>query len=186
MAAGNKSAKKPTKKAVATRAKIKKPKAKSTAATTDLVRRVTFDRYKASKKGLPDFSTGDTIGVYVRVKEGEKERVQLYAGVVLKIQGTGINRTFTVRKISAGVGVERTFPIASPGIDHVEIIAKGQVRRSRLFYLRGLRGRSARVDSELYMGDSSSAVGAADEIATEEKAPAASPEAPKEKPQKTK
>ena len=79
---------------------------KSSNSTTDLVRRVTWDRIKKGKK-LPEFSTGDTIGVYVKVKEGEKERVQLYSGVVLKVQGSGPSRSFTVRKMSNGVGVER-------------------------------------------------------------------------------
>lgn len=132
---------------------------------SDLIRRITFEKVK-DKKTLPDFTPGDTVGVYVRVKEGEKERVQLYKGVVLKVQGSGINRSFTVRKISAGVGVERTFPLASPAIDRVEVISRGKVRRSRLFYLRGLKGRSARLDSELYLGEETqtASVGAADEI----------------------
>jgi len=133
---------------------------------SDLVRRVTYDRVKKNKK-MPEFSTGDTIGVYVKVKEGEKERVQLYAGVVLKMQGSGPSRTFTVRKIASGVGVERTFPLLSPVIDRVEVISRGKVRRSRLFYLRGLKGRSARLDSELYYGETG-AVGAADEEAAPE------------------
>jgi large subunit ribosomal protein L19 len=153
---------------------------KATVPTTDLIRRVTWDRAIAKKKNLPDFRTGDTVGVYVKVKEGEKERVQLYSGVVLKVQGTGIGRTFTVRKIASGVGVERTFPVLSPVIDRVEIISRGKVRRSRLFYLRGLRGRSARLDSEAYFSEG---VGAADEVAGEasaaEGAAASSAEAPK-------
>lgn len=130
----------------------------------DLIRRVTWDRVVAKKKkALPDFQTGDTIGVYVKVKEGEKERVQLYSGVVIKVQGSGIGRTFTVRKIASGVGVERTFPIMSPIIDKVEIISRGKVRRARLFYLRGLRGRSARLNSEVYFADAA-APGAADDV----------------------
>lgn len=165
-------AKKKTAKSTS-QAKSKRPAkkaAKNPGQETDLVRRVTAS--KLAKKVLPEISTGDTVGVYVRVKEGEKERVQLYRGVVMKIQGSGLNGTFTVRKISAGVGVERTFPFASSAIDRVELIATGKVRRSRLFYLRGLKGRSARLDSEMYQGDDASgAVGAADEIATaEEKA----------------
>jgi large subunit ribosomal protein L19 len=127
---------------------------------------VTWDRALAKKKALPQFQTGDTVGVYVKVKEGEKERVQLYAGVVLKIQGSGIGRTFCVRKIASGVGVERTFPMLSPIIDRVEIISRGKVRRSRLFYLRGLKGRSARLESEVYFKDAA-APGAADEVAAE-------------------
>src|SRR5262245_10511737 len=137
---------------------------------SDLVRRVTWDRIKKNKK-MPEFRTGDTVGVYVKVEEGEKERIQLYSGVVLKMQGSGPSRTFTVRKIASGVGVERTFPLLSPSIDRVEVISRGKVRRSRLFYLRALKGRSARLDSELYYGETG-AVGAADEIAAEKEAPA--------------
>ncbi len=123
----------------------------------DLVRQITLARI--SKRKLPEFRTGDSIGVYVKVKEGEKERVQLFAGVVLKTQGTGAGRTFTVRKMSSGVGVERTFPYFSPAIDRIEVSTRGDVRRSRLYYLRGLKGRAARVDSSL--------AGAADEVPAE-------------------
>ena len=130
---------------------------------SDLVRRVTFERYTKGRKALPEFSAGDTVGVYVRVKEGEKERVQLFRGVVLKIQGSGMGRTFTVRKISSGVGVERTFPFTSPAVDRVEVISHGQVRRGKLFYLRSLKGRAARVQSELVHVEGTE-VGAADEI----------------------
>ncbi len=118
----------------------------------DLIRKITWDRI-ANKKKLPEFSTGDTVGVYVKVKEGEKERVQLFSGVVLKVQGSGSGRSFTVRKMASGVGVERTFPMLSPSIDRIELIARGKVRRSRLFYLRGLKGRSARLNSELYFAE---------------------------------
>jgi len=151
-------------------------KSKTTASktTTDLVRRVTWDRALAKKKALPKITTGDSVGVYVKVKEGEKERVQLFSGVVLKIQGSGMGRTFTVRKIASGVGVERTFPMLSPIIDRVEVLSRGKVRRSRLFYLRGLKGRSARLDSEAYFADAE-APGAADEIATETPAAEAAP-----------
>ncbi len=103
--AAQKQASKPAKKSA--------KKAKATGKSTDLIRRVTLDRQQG-KKALPDFSTGDSIGVYVKVKEGEKERVQLFSGVVLKIQGSGSGRSFTVRKIASGVGVERTFPMLSP------------------------------------------------------------------------
>lgn len=132
----------------------------------DLIQRVIKARVK--HKEFPEFRTGDTVGVYVRVKEGEKERVQLYKGVVLKIQGAGASKTFTVRKISSGVGVERTFPFSTPSIDRVEVIAHGQVRRGRLFYLRGLKGRAARLNSELAMVVEGEEVGAADEVAVEE------------------
>jgi large subunit ribosomal protein L19 len=120
------------------------------------------------KRKFPDFRTGDTVGVYVKVKEGEKERIQLYTGVILKTQGTGAGRTFTVRKMSSGVGVERTFPVYSPAIDRIELISRGEVRRSRLYYLRGLRGRAARLDSSLYVGEEAN-VGAADELSVAEK-----------------
>lgn len=149
--------------------KSKAAKAKS-AATTDLVRRVTWDRSTAQKKTLPDFQTGDSVGVYVKVKEGEKERIQLFSGVVLKVQGSGAGRSFTVRKISSGVGVERTFPVLSPSIDRIELISRGKVRRSRLFFLRGLKGRSARLNTEVFFGAETSAaesIGAADEVKVE-------------------
>lgn len=139
--------------------------------TTDLVRRVTWDRTKKNKKTMPEFRSGDSVNVYVKVKEGEKERVQLFSGVVIKMQGRGSDKSFTVRKIASGVGVERTFPILSPSIDRVEVVTRGKVRRSRLFYLRGLKGRSARLDSEIYFGEET-AVGAADEVAAPAEAPA--------------
>jgi large subunit ribosomal protein L19 len=147
---------------------------------TDLIRRVTYDRSKPAKgKNLPEFQTGDSVGVYVKVKEGEKERVQLFAGVVLKVQGSGAGRSFTVRKMSSGVGVERTFPLLSPSIDRVEIISRGKVRRSRLFFLRGLKGRSARLDTAIYFGEGGAAPGAADEVAVEAPAEGAAAPAPK-------
>lgn len=128
-------------------AKAKKSvKSKSPAAETNLVRRVT----KAKKNAqVAAFRTGDTVNVFVKVKEGEKERVQVYKGVVTKLQGSGSSRSFTVRKISAGVGVERTFPFASPAIEKVELLTHGKVRRSRLYYLRGLEGKAAKINSEL-------------------------------------
>ncbi|MGE0764039.1 MAG: 50S ribosomal protein L19 [Bdellovibrionales bacterium] len=140
----------------------------------DLVRKITMARLP--KRKIPQLRTGDTVGVYVKVKEGEKERVQLFTGVVLKTQGTGSGATFTVRKMSSGVGVERTFPHFSPAIDRVEVISRGDVRRSRLYYLRGLKGRAARVDSSIYVEGPADAVGAADEVVVAE-APAAAPKA---------
>ena len=136
---------------------------------SDLIRRITWERsLKNNKKKLPQFQTGDTVGVYVKVKEGEKERVQLFSGVVLKMQGSGAGSSFTVRKVASGVGVERTFPILSPIIDRVELISRGKVRRSRLFYLRGLKGRSARLNTEQYFGEGGAPQpGAADEAAAE-------------------
>lgn len=116
----------------------------------DLVQKVIAKLSGNSKAAtIPDFRSGDTVNVFVKVKEGEKERVQLYKGVVTKIQGAGASRAFTVRKISAGVGVERTFPFRSPAVDKVEIVSHGQVRRSRLFYLRSLEGKAAKIESEL-------------------------------------
>lgn len=113
----------------------------------DIVRQAILKTTEAKK--LPKFSSGDTIGVYVKVKEGEKERIQLFKGVVLKMQGSGPSRSFTVRKISEGIGVERTFPFNSPIIDKVVVHAYGKIRRSRLFYLRARQGRAAKVRSEL-------------------------------------
>ena len=112
----------------------------------NLIQRVT--RKEANPK-IGKFSTGDTVNVYVKVKEGEKERVQVYKGIVTKVQGSGNGRSFTVRKISAGVGVERTFPFVSPAIESVEVLTKGNVRRSRLYYLRSLEGKAAKIESEL-------------------------------------
>lgn len=113
---------------------------------TNLVRRVSV---KPANKNIQSFSSGDTVNVFVKVKEGEKERVQLYKGIVTKIQGAGAAKSFTVRKISAGVGVERTFPFASPAIDKVEVITTGKVRRSKLYFLRNLEGKAAKIESEL-------------------------------------
>ena len=125
---------------------------------TNLVRRVTA---KAPNKAINAFRSGDTVNVYVKVKEGEKERIQLYKGIVTKIQGNGVARSFTVRKISAGVGVERTFPFISPGLDRVELVSHGKVRRSKLYFLRGLEGKAAKIDSELAQTASKEDVGAA-------------------------
>ncbi len=113
----------------------------------DLVRQAVLKGQ--NNKTFPKFSSGDTISVSVKVKEGEKERIQVFKGVVLKIQGSGTNRTFTVRKVSEGIGVERTFPFNSPMVDDVTVQAYGKTRRSRLFYLRALKGRAAKVRSEL-------------------------------------
>jgi large subunit ribosomal protein L19 len=130
---------------------------KTPAKETNLVRRVTV---KARNTKLADFRTGDTVNVFVKVKEGEKERVQAYRGVVTKLQGAGSARSFTVRKISAGVGVERTFPLASAIIDRVELISHGQVRRSKLYFLRDREGKAAKIDSELATVSSSSGAAA--------------------------
>src|ERR1700692_3057784 len=127
-------AKAAAKKTTKTTKKEAKPK---TGVDTNLVRRVTL---KAANKNINAFKSGDTVSVFVKVKEGEKERIQAYKGIVTKIQGSGAAKSFTVRKISAGVGVERTFPFASPAIDRVETMAYGKVRRSKLYFLRDLEG----------------------------------------------
>jgi large subunit ribosomal protein L19 len=94
---------------------------------------------------LPNFIPGDTVKVHVKIKEGEKERIQAFQGVVIAKHKGGISATFTVRKVSYGVGVERIFPMHSPAIDRVEIITRGRVRRGKLYYLRNLKGKAARI-----------------------------------------
>ncbi|MCK9466687.1 MAG: 50S ribosomal protein L19 [Thiopseudomonas sp.] len=95
----------------------------------------------------PDFRPGDTVRVHVRIKEGDKERIQIFEGAVIRRCGGGVRETFTVRKISYGVGVERTFPVHSPRVAKVEVIVLGNVRRAKLYYLRALRGKAARLKS---------------------------------------
>ena len=97
---------------------------------------------------IPDFGPGDTLKVHVRVVEGSKERLQVFQGAVIGRQGDGLRETFTVRKVSYGVGVERTFPVHSPRIDRIEVLARGAVRRAKLYYLRERSGRAARVTEE--------------------------------------
>lgn len=97
------------------------------------------------RSDLPDFRPGDTLRVHVRVTEGNRSRVQVFQGVVIRRQGGGLRETFTVRKISYGVGVERTFPVHSPSVDKIEPVARGKVRRAKLYYLRDLRGKAARI-----------------------------------------
>ncbi|MDW7668243.1 MAG: 50S ribosomal protein L19 [Bacillota bacterium] len=103
------------------------------------------------KDELTDFNTGDTVKVHFRIKEGTRERIQIFEGAVLKRQGEGIKETFTVRRISYGVGVERTFPVHSPKIEKVEVVRKGQVRRARLFYLRDRTGKAAKVKEKKFI-----------------------------------
>lgn len=97
------------------------------------------------KKDIPAFRAGDTLRVHVKVIEGQRERIQIFEGVVIKRRGGGISETFTVRKMSYGVGVERTFPLHSPNIDKIEVVRRGNVRRAKLYYLRKLRGKAARI-----------------------------------------
>lgn|SRR5690606_13491845 len=97
------------------------------------------------KEDIPPFRAGDTVRVNVRVREGEKERIQAFEGVVLGRKHGGVNETFTVRKISSGVGVERIFPLHSPSIESIKVVRYGRVRRAKLYYLRNLRGKAARI-----------------------------------------
>ena len=97
------------------------------------------------KDGLPTFRAGDTVRVNVRVREGEKERIQAFEGIVIARKHGGIHETFTVRKISSGVGVERIFPLHSPSIESITLVRQGRVRRAKLYYLRNLRGKAARI-----------------------------------------
>ena len=94
---------------------------------------------------LPSFRPGDTLRVHVRIIEGTRERIQVFEGVVIKRRGGGVSETFTVRKISSGVGVERTFPVHTPKIEKIEVKRRGKVRRAKLYYLRELRGKAARI-----------------------------------------
>jgi|SRR5690606_23058481 len=100
------------------------------------------------KNEVPAFKGGDTISVHYKIREGNKERVQVYQGVVIQLNSEGTNTTFTVRKISNGIGVERIFPINSPNIDKIEVHSVGKVRRAKLFYLRGLTGKAARIKAK--------------------------------------
>jgi large subunit ribosomal protein L19 len=95
---------------------------------------------------VPEFRSGDTLKVHVKVREGEKERIQVFQGVVISRRGSGTNESFTVRKMSGGIGVERVFPLHSPIIDRIEVLRRGRVRRAKLYYLRGLRGKAARIE----------------------------------------
>jgi len=97
------------------------------------------------KSDIPDFQPGDTVKVHVKVVEGSRERIQVFEGVVIRRKGSGINETFTVRRVSYGVGVERTFPLHSPRVAKIEVAKRGRVRRARLYYLRERRGKAARV-----------------------------------------
>jgi large subunit ribosomal protein L19 len=111
----------------------------------ETIEKVTSDQIKTD---LPKFNSGDKIKVHVRVIEGDKERIQPFEGDVISIRGTGITKTFTVRKIASGVGVERIFPLNSPKIAKIEIIKQGDVRRAKLFYLRNVAGKAAKIKSK--------------------------------------
>ena len=111
-----------------------------------LIEKITADQLRSD---IPDFRAGDTVRVYARIVEGSRERIQLFEGVVIKRHGFGISETYTVRKISNGVGVERKFPLYSPAIEKIEKVRIGKVRRAKLFFLRGLSGKKARIVEDL-------------------------------------
>jgi large subunit ribosomal protein L19 len=108
----------------------------------DLIREVTQQYLKSD---IPEFRSGDNVKVHVRLKEGEKERIQVFEGLVIARKHGGVSESFTVRKISSGIGVERTFPIHSPSVAKIEVMRRGSVRRAKLYYLRDLRGKAARI-----------------------------------------
>ncbi|MFD1672830.1 50S ribosomal protein L19 [Agrilactobacillus yilanensis] len=112
-----------------------------------LIQELTKDQLRTD---IPEFRAGDTVKVHVRVVEGTRERIQLFEGVVIKRRGTGISQSYTVRKISSGVGVERTFPLHTPRVAKIEVIRHGRVRRAKLYYLRALRGKAARIKERRY------------------------------------
>lgn len=112
----------------------------------DLVKFV--EEQSVVNKAVPSFKAGDTISVHYKIREGNKERIQVYQGVVIQRNSNGSNETFTVRKVSNGIGVERIFPINSPNIDKIDVNSVGKVRRAKLFYLRNLTGKAARIKSK--------------------------------------
>lgn len=109
------------------------------------MQKLDFIDNESLRDDIPDFRPGDTVKVHVRVVEGTRERVQVFQGAVLGRQGEGVRETFTVRKISFGTGVERTFPVHSPILEKIEVVTRGDVRRAKLYYLRDLRGKSAKI-----------------------------------------
>ena len=129
---------------VATR-KDREPAAAANSKEESPMNTLDFVDQSSLRDDIPDFSAGDTVNVHVKVIEGAKERIQVFKGVVLRRQGGGIRETFTVRKESYGVGVERTFPVHSPNIDHIDVVTRGDVRRAKLYYLRELRGKKAKI-----------------------------------------
>jgi large subunit ribosomal protein L19 len=107
--------------------------------------------FEHMKKNIPAFKPGDTVKVQVKIVEGDKSRIQAFQGVVIKRQNGGIRESFTVRKISNGIGVERCFPLHSPSLEAIDVITRGQVRRAKLYYLRKLRGKAARIREKKYV-----------------------------------
>ncbi len=111
----------------------------------DIIKSITQEY---EKENIPEFSVGDTVKVHVKIKEGNRERIQVFEGFVLKRQNGGISETFTVRRLSSGVGVEKTFPLHSPSIDKIEVVRKGDVRRAKLNYMRGRTGKAAKIKTK--------------------------------------
>jgi large subunit ribosomal protein L19 len=114
----------------------------------DVMRAIEQLEKEQMRMDVPDFRAGDTVKVHVKIKEGEKERIQVFEGIVIRKRQGASRASFTVRKVSYGVGVERIFPTHSPAIDHIEVIQKGKVRRAKLYYLRGLKGKAARIKEQ--------------------------------------
>ena len=112
---------------------------------------IDFLEFDQMKKNIVPFKVGDTVKVHVKIVEGDKQRIQAYQGVVIARQNGGVRETFTVRKISNGIGVERTFPLHSPNIENIEVMVRGHVRRAKLYYLRKLRGKAARIREKKYV-----------------------------------
>jgi len=108
----------------------------------DIIRKIEKEQMRLD---IPDFKAGDTVRVHVRIKEGDKERIQVFEGLVIRRRRGGTGATFTVRRVSYGIGVERIFPLHSPVIEKIEIVSRGKVRRARLYYIRNLRGKAARI-----------------------------------------
>ncbi len=117
------------------------------------------------RSDIPEFKSGDSVRVHVKVVEGEKERIQVFAGVVIGRKSGAIRSSFTVRKVSYGVGVERTFPLHSPRIERIEVVTRGRVRRAKLYYLRGLSGKAARITADKRERVASKVAGATSEAA---------------------
>lgn len=108
----------------------------------DIIREITREELRTD---IPNFRPGDTVRVHVKVREGQRQRIQVFEGVVISRRGGGISETYTVRKVSYGVGVERTFPIHTPNVEKIEVMRRGKVRRAKLYYLRELSGKAARI-----------------------------------------
>ncbi|MRR06304.1 MAG: 50S ribosomal protein L19 [Deltaproteobacteria bacterium] len=113
--------------------------------------KIDFIEFEQMRKDIPPFKPGDTVRVQVKIVEGDKTRIQAFQGVVIKRQNGGVRETFTVRKISNGIGVERCFPLHSPILDTIQVVTRGQVRRAKLYYLRKLRGKAARIREKKYI-----------------------------------